>query len=450
MIVMKSRREVFNFYESFSDLIFNTLVLFLFLILCLVVNVNKRVESVAKSEVIVAMRLRDSETRIEELRKDEVALVDRRAALDKEADALKVAVQRQQRRVQDLDREIEKKHEDLQQTIQEQDMKIAEAKNRINDLEGTNRFTGGIGRCRVFVAIDVSSTPEKFYVVPATLMEEDRLEFIDSIDDTDGIRRKNTRLFNSFLAAAKESGGLSQEQLSTLVAQTSLFWQFGTGAKLGIRMERRKDGDGVVVRGLMVQGGPFKQAGGRAGDIIVSADEMTISDMEDLFGFLRSPGGIGSTFKLGVLRGGTRMELTVLRQFAGPWQMEEILHPRFSNELSLARDSSQSADSVAAKVQLAFDRLASDPVNLEIKSHPTLTLRIPETSRPLSISPTIAVSSKQLTMYLRGSIGTRIAIDVVLPDGISKIPEWFKEDVMIPTGFVTRVPEVPFFGQDSK
>jgi hypothetical protein len=449
MIVMKSRRELFNFYESFSDLIFNTLVLFLFLILGLVVNVNKRVESVARDETRVAARLRESEQRLEELRKSEVALVDRRAELDKEADALKVAVQMQQRRVQDLDREIEKKHADLQQTIREQDQKIVEAKDRINDLEGTNRFTGGIGRCRIFVVVDVSTSPETFYVVPATLMEDDRLEVDDLAVDAEGERRRNARLFEAFQDAARP-GGMSREQLSNLIAQTSLFWQFGTGAKLGIRMENRSTRDGVLVKSIMVQGGPFKDSGGLPGDIIVSIDGDPVADFEDLIRFLQKPGASGATFKLGVLRGGARRDLSVVRTFAGPWQMETKLHHRFSTEFSQRNGNSLSADALSARIKQAFDALASQPANLEVKSHPSLTLRIPESRQSISITPNVKVTAVQLAMYLRGSMGTRIAVDVVLPTGVKKIPDWFKDEVMLPTGFVTRVPEVPFFGQEKK
>lgn len=55
-MIQLQRKSTFNFYESFSDLIFCTLVLFLVLVLFLALNVNRRVEDVRAEEADVSER----------------------------------------------------------------------------------------------------------------------------------------------------------------------------------------------------------------------------------------------------------------------------------------------------------------------------------------------------------------------------------------------------------
>lgn len=221
MIAMKPRRDTHNFYESFSDLIFNTLVLFLFLILGLAVNVNKRVESVAADEARVAAQLRESRQRLEEQLKAERALRDRRAALDKEAEALATAVAAQKKRSENLDREIEAQQAGLKQIVAQQEQAIQDAKRRISDLEGSTRFTGSSGSALLSVALVPDSTGGKVYFVPGDAGQRYQTDVVGE-SEAEAVTRRQ-QIVQDAVDAARLQRGMTIPECQKLLRAISWF-----------------------------------------------------------------------------------------------------------------------------------------------------------------------------------------------------------------------------------
>lgn len=110
-IALKNRKESFNFYESFSDLLFNTLVLFLVLIVGLILLISSEIEKVQKKEAEVEQRLADAKERTEKLRQEEAALDVRKKSLQKQNDSL--AMQQQ-----NITKEIKRQTEQFQKEAQ--------------------------------------------------------------------------------------------------------------------------------------------------------------------------------------------------------------------------------------------------------------------------------------------------------------------------------------------
>jgi len=73
MLNLPQRKSTFNFFESFSDLVFCTLVLFLVLILFLAVNVNQKVVAVQEDEQDIAEQSAKMEEHLLELAAQEEA-----------------------------------------------------------------------------------------------------------------------------------------------------------------------------------------------------------------------------------------------------------------------------------------------------------------------------------------------------------------------------------------
>ncbi|GAA4420842.1 hypothetical protein [Bremerella cremea] len=103
-IALKSRKESFDFYESFSDLLFNTLVLFLVLIVGLILLVNSEITRVQKKDEDVEKRLADAKKITEKLRLEEAALNVRKERLQTQNDQL---TQQQQNIQQEIKRQTE-------------------------------------------------------------------------------------------------------------------------------------------------------------------------------------------------------------------------------------------------------------------------------------------------------------------------------------------------------
>ena len=59
MLILPKRKSTFNFFESFSDLVFCTLVMFLVLVLFLAMNVNQKQEQVAVDQEAVTQTRAD-------------------------------------------------------------------------------------------------------------------------------------------------------------------------------------------------------------------------------------------------------------------------------------------------------------------------------------------------------------------------------------------------------
>jgi hypothetical protein len=83
-MLLKPRRSTFNFFESFSDLVFCTLVMFLVLVMFLALNVNVQVEDLQDEQAAAETRRAQLEADLAELAEGEQAFYKRRAQIQQQ------------------------------------------------------------------------------------------------------------------------------------------------------------------------------------------------------------------------------------------------------------------------------------------------------------------------------------------------------------------------------
>ncbi|MEM6553306.1 MAG: hypothetical protein AAF750_14410 [Planctomycetota bacterium] len=113
------RRSTFNTFESFSDLVFCTLVLFLVVVMAMALNLGEKAEAVAVDEAEVAQRRA-------ELATIEQGIADREEQAQQQADTLA-----------QLRRDADARSAELDQLRQ----RIAQQRTRMQQMLGVNRFT---------------------------------------------------------------------------------------------------------------------------------------------------------------------------------------------------------------------------------------------------------------------------------------------------------------------
>jgi myosin heavy subunit len=138
------RRDPFNFYESFSDMIFCTLVLFLVMVLFLALNVNRRIEDVRETEKSLESKqmgfkqalgkLETEKTRIQGVREKHKSEIERLKKLETEEAGLVKLKKALKAEIKQIE-EIENKEADIikrKEEIQKQTVFIT---NRIEELK---------------------------------------------------------------------------------------------------------------------------------------------------------------------------------------------------------------------------------------------------------------------------------------------------------------------------
>ena len=189
---LREERSTFNFYESFSDLIFCTLVLFVVLVSVLAVNVHRRA----------------------------TVLTERQANLLKQADELEAQREQTATRAQ----ELEEKYEQWKQALinaerteraaehnrhmaEEAEARVAELESKLTAAEaaasadrsrlgrrvasaaGINRFVGRIGGTSLALAVDLSGSQPRYVPIDAaTFADAHAAHPGESADET--IRRR--------------------------------------------------------------------------------------------------------------------------------------------------------------------------------------------------------------------------------------------------------------------
>jgi len=138
------QREAFNFYESFSDLIFCTLVLFLVLVLFLALNVNLRIEGVRETEKTLELRKTEVAQGLEELEIEKKQLQqfieDNKSKVEKfwqlKAEEARLVKLKEESEAEDRRlKEIERKNADAAKHKEEVEKQIALVTTRLEALK---------------------------------------------------------------------------------------------------------------------------------------------------------------------------------------------------------------------------------------------------------------------------------------------------------------------------
>lgn len=166
-----TRRENTSFYESFSDLIFCTLVLFIILVMILSLSVNEQVESYAEEQQAITEKLK--------AQKAELALLKRQAS---------------------------------------------EERQRLSSMLGGTRFTSHFGDTYLYIVCDTISDPPRYWPVPSTYFDDASTSFIN---ETDEDQKKRLRTIRADILELTENNRPYRAEELGLIVRSFTFYETG-------------------------------------------------------------------------------------------------------------------------------------------------------------------------------------------------------------------------------
>ena len=203
------RRSTFNFYESFSDLIFCTLVLFLVLILFLAINVNKQVYEVKEVKQDYFEKVEVTERLMAEIEAEEKELLARRDSLEKQTTELL----NQEKELQERSLKVDTQLEYVRQVEQE----YYDYKAQHNLMVGRERYTGQKGISSYAIAVDVRMNTPVVYLIPNDLINE-----CVKINSSKNVEGQIDKIFSELQRVKENIKPITPEELSTIMSYTSI------------------------------------------------------------------------------------------------------------------------------------------------------------------------------------------------------------------------------------
>lgn len=167
-----------SFYESFSDLIFCTLVFFILLFLVMAISVDKQVSGDTIDKNVVATlerKLKDAEKTIqekteliEEFGGKEISEI--QAKMDTKRAEMQSLVEAQRKSAEEANKKLQGRMEHLESAHK---LKLDGVRNQMESLVGSNRFTGRNGQTSVSVVINFSDVRNiKYLPYPPDIYEQ--------------------------------------------------------------------------------------------------------------------------------------------------------------------------------------------------------------------------------------------------------------------------------------
>lgn len=195
-----SKKSGNNFYETFSDLLFCTLVLFIMLFLMLAAAMEKRVDAVTQSND-------EPQNLTEQLSAEKARAEDLQSKLDE-----LIA------KVGD-DPDVEK----IKQALSQQAAEVGELKDELKQLVGSNRFTGRSGKTFISFATDHSRLTRRHWFVPQPLNERMTTGIHKESEASKSLRQKLCRM--EFSTLMLNHSGFTDEQVSSIVFNGTTLYQ---------------------------------------------------------------------------------------------------------------------------------------------------------------------------------------------------------------------------------
>ncbi|MFK7788687.1 MAG: PDZ domain-containing protein, partial [Phycisphaeraceae bacterium] len=296
MLILPKRKSTFNFFESFSDLVFCTLVMFLVLVLFLAMNVNQKQEQVEiDQEVVTQTRAEIAQAKVDaerelaeqlKLREEakdvfdrEMARVEaqRKAIIDKATAAIAAERKRIEEERQRINKDLQARQDALAIMESEVDRQVRVYQQAL----GTNRFTGLPARPRLVVAYDWQDNRIGVHPVPAWLVDElnttpPGLAGQPLADYYAALRLK-------FMEQVNNAKALTPRQYRALIRAVSVGLEpvpkVGNDRRMSLDVEFVVDDAGQTTTqvAVAIPGGNGEQAGLRAGDTLIAIGEESVT-----------------------------------------------------------------------------------------------------------------------------------------------------------------------------
>lgn len=471
MINLPKRKSTFNFFESFSDLVFCTLVMFLVLVLFLAMNVNQKQEQVADEKEVVSQ----TRAEIDQTKKETLADLAKQKRLKEEAQTVfdqemsRVEAQRKkliaqaqlqidaQRQRFEADRaQVERELSSRRKALGVMEAEVDRQLRVYEQALGTNRFTGLPAKPRLVVAYDWQPTKIGIHTVPAW--------FVDELNTTppgltgqplaDYFTKQRAR----FVALAKEVEPLSPRQYRALIRAISIGLEpvprVGGVDRVALDLEFAIDalGQPTTQVALVIPGGNGGAAGVKVGDTLIGLGDDSVTH-ENLPGLLSgfSP---GDEARLLVRRQSKPVVVALTFRELRVVDLVEAYRTDLSLVISGAKDTDYTdlwekarADALRLRLQQG---LASDAVwqgqsrwegRESVQGRPVLAFDSVPGSDEVVIGEQ-SFSFAQFRRVLEALGGGGIVVEYEAKQGPKELPEALYEQVLRPTGFVIRAPQL--------
>ncbi len=460
MLILPKRKSTFNFFESFSDLVFCTLVMFLVLVLFLTMNVNQKQEQVAVDrQRVIETRAAVEEEELElkaELVKLEAVLAEQRQVRDTRVMQLKAEKAQGRAEVAAEQARVLAQINARRAALSTMEREVERQRRLYEQALGARRYTGLPARPRLVVAYDWQPTRIAVHPVPAWLVDELNTT-PPGLADTE-LAAYYAGLRERYLGLADDAEPLTPTQYRALIRAVSVGLEpvprVGEVRRVSLDPEFIVEEDGTPTTrvGVAIPGGNGQDAGVRLGDTLIAIDDESITP-DNLPGLLAryEP---GDTARLLVRRAGRPVVIDLPFRELRVVELVEAYRTDLSLVISGAVDADYTylweparADNLRARLQQGraadavwqggsrWDTRASTP------GRPVLAFdAIPNSGR-------VEIGGQRFTLaqfrrILEALGGGGIVIEYKPRLGPEELPDNIYDEVLRPTGFVIRAPQL--------
>ena len=438
MLHLPQRKSTFNFFESFSDLVFCTLVLFLVLVLFLAMNVNQKVQAVRVDEEAVAAQSAA-------LEEDVAALELERAEAERLAEEARLAALEAER----------------QQALQEQQLAVQREavereRQRYEQALGANRFTDPDAAPRLVVAYQWEDRRVLVHPVPAWLTAQLNTTPAGLSDAQRADYQAALR--GRFLVTAAEVEPLTAKQYRALVRAMSLGIQPMTQrdrqrpGDLGVAFRVASDGTPTTFVSRVLPGGNADRAGVLPDDELLALDDALLTP--DTAAGVLAGYAPGDQARLLLKREGRVMDVDFTFQDTRLVELVEAYRTDLSMVASGAVDAQYRYLWEPALADALRNRLQQDEASAAVwqnysrtegkravPGRPTLLFDLDPSTEEVVIERE-RFSAEQFRRVLEALGGGGVVVEYRPARGPTELPAWVMGQCLQPTGFVNRAPQL--------
>ena len=471
MLILPKRKSTFNFFESFSDLVFCTLVMFLVLVLFLAMNVNQKQEQVAvDQEAVTQTRADIAQAKVDaerelaqqlKLREDakdvfdrEMARVEaqRKAIIDQATVAITAERERIEAERQRINKDLQARQDALTIMEREVDRQVRVYQQAL----GTNRFTGLPARPRIVVAYDWQDNRIGVHPVPAWLVDElnttpPGLAGQPLADYYAALRAK-------FMEQVKNAKALTPRQYRALIRAVSVGLEpvprVGNDRRMSLDVEFFVDDQGQTTTqvAVAIPGGNGEQAGLRAGDTLIAIGEEAVTPETLNKVLARYQAGDGA--RLLIRRAGKPLAIDLAFREIRVVELVEAYRTDLSMVVSGAVDKDYTYLWAPAKADDLRSRLQRGTASqalwqgasrwqgrTSITGRPALRFDAAPSGDEVIIGEQ-RFSLGQFRRILEALGGGGVVVEYEAKQGPRDLPNWLYEGALRPIGFVIRAPQL--------
>jgi len=448
MLNLPQRKSTFNFFESFSDLVFCTLVLFLVLILFLAVNVNQKVVAVQEDEQDIAEQSAKMEEHLLEL-----------AAQEEAAELATAEAQRIREEAQRRAAEAERLRLIQEAQLAEQRDAAERERQRYEQALGVTRFTDPPAPPRLVVAYQWEDLRILVHPVPSWLVTQMNTT---PAGLTDAQRAEyQTALRAQFLLTAEQVEPLTAKQYRALVRAMSLGIQpMDERARelpgdLGLAFRVTTDGLATTFIARVLPGGNADRAGLRVDDELLAIDDQLVTP--DTLASVLANYRPGDDARLLLKRSGQSVTINLTFQETRLVELVEAYRTDLSMVVSGAVDAQYRylwepalADALRGRLQrneasaAVWQNYSRTEGKRAVAGRPTLLFDVDERQRELIVERE-RFSPEQFRRVLDALGGGGAVVEYRGVLGPRELPAWIMDECLAPTGFVNRAPQLELF-----